>query len=179
MVPVAAPTRHTSALHATTVGARDDANISTCALESPPSPSSLCHRAWVTKSGGLLAGARGGGSGSSPSLRRKEEAGDRLCRGDHRAEDHGSAALFLIAPMKDTERRDLLEVLEDRYDHSSTVITSQVPTKTWHEMLADPAIADAICDRLVHNAHVLTLRGRSMRRKKGLAPTDSSDNPTT
>lgn len=85
---------------------------------------------------------------------------------------------FLIAPMKDTERRDLLEVLEDRYDHSSTVITSQVPTKTWHEMLADPTIADAICDRLVHNAHVLTLRGQSMRRKKGLAPSDISDTPT-
>lgn len=85
---------------------------------------------------------------------------------------------FLIAPMKDTERRDLLEVLEDRYDHSSTVITSQVPTKSWHEMLSDPTIADAICDRLVHNAHVLTMRGPSMRRKKGLAPTDSSDTPT-
>ena len=80
---------------------------------------------------------------------------------------------FLIAPMKDTERRDLLEVLEDRYDHSSTIITSQVPTKTWHEMLTDPTIADAICDRLVHNAHVLTLRGQSMRRKKGLAPQDT------
>ena len=65
---------------------------------------------------------------------------------------------FLIAPMKDTERRDLLEVLEDRYDRSSTVITTQVPTKTWHEMLADPTIADAICDRLVHNAHVLALK---------------------
>jgi DNA replication protein DnaC len=86
---------------------------------------------------------------------------------------------FLIAPMKDTERRDLLEVLEDRYDHSSTIITSQVPTKTWHEMLSDPTIADAICDRLVHNAHVLTLRGQSMRRKKGLAPSDISDTPTT
>lgn len=79
---------------------------------------------------------------------------------------------FLIAPMKDTERRDLLEVLEDRYDHSSTIITSQVPTKSWHEMLSDPTIADAICDRLVHNAHVLTLKGQSMRRKKGLASKD-------
>lgn len=81
---------------------------------------------------------------------------------------------FLIAPMKDSERRDLLEVLEDRYDHSATIITSQVPTKTWHEMLSDPTIADAICDRLVHNAHVLTLRGPSMRKKKGLTPTDST-----
>ena len=75
---------------------------------------------------------------------------------------------FLIAPLKDTERRDLLEVLEDRYGRSSTVITSQVHTKSWHEMLADPTIADAICDRLVHNAHVLTLRGQSMRRQKAL-----------
>lgn len=81
---------------------------------------------------------------------------------------------FLIAPMKDTERRDLLEVLEDRYDHSSTVITSQVPPKTWHEMLADPTIADAICDRLVHNAHVLWLKGPSMRKNKSLDSKDSS-----
>jgi DNA replication protein DnaC len=86
---------------------------------------------------------------------------------------------FLIAPMKDTERRDLLEVLEDRYDHSSTIITSQVPTKTWHEMLSDPTIADAICDRLVHNAHLLTLRGQSMRRKKGLGSKDTTDSTST
>jgi DNA replication protein DnaC len=75
---------------------------------------------------------------------------------------------FLIAPLKDTERRDLLEILEDRYDRSSTVITTQVPTKSWHEMLADPTIADAICDRLVHNAHLLVLKGTSLRKKKGL-----------
>jgi len=77
---------------------------------------------------------------------------------------------FLLAPMKDTERRDLLEVLEDRYERASTVITSQVPTKTWHTALNDPTIADAICDRLVHNAHVVELRGPSMRKKKGLTP---------
>lgn len=75
---------------------------------------------------------------------------------------------LLIAPLKDTERRDLLEVLEDRYDQRSTVVTSQAPTKTWHEMLADPTVADAICDRLVHNAHVLSLKGPSIRKKKGL-----------
>lgn len=75
---------------------------------------------------------------------------------------------FLIAPLKDTERRDLLEVLEDRYDKSSTVITTQLPTKSWHDALVDPTIADAICDRLVHNAHVVTLRGPSIRQKKGL-----------
>jgi DNA replication protein DnaC len=75
---------------------------------------------------------------------------------------------FLLAPMTDSEKRDLLEVLEDRYDRSSTVLTSQLPTKTWHDALGDPTIADAICDRLVHNAHVLALRGPSMRRKKAL-----------
>jgi len=75
---------------------------------------------------------------------------------------------FLIAPMKDSERRDLLEVLEDRYDRSSTVITSQVPTKNWHEMIGDPTIADAICDRLVHNAHAIALKGPSIRKKKGI-----------
>jgi len=75
---------------------------------------------------------------------------------------------FLIAPLKDQERRDLLEVLEDRYDRGSTVITTQVPTKTWHEALGDPTIADAICDRIIHNAHVVSLRGPSMRKRKGV-----------
>jgi DNA replication protein DnaC len=77
---------------------------------------------------------------------------------------------FLLNPMTESERRDLLEVVEDRYDRTSTVITSQMPTKTWHEALGDPTIADAICDRLVHNAHVLKLGGPSIRRKKALQP---------
>jgi DNA replication protein DnaC len=75
---------------------------------------------------------------------------------------------LLIGPLKDAERRDLLEVLEDRYGRCSTVITSQLPTKSWHEAFGDPTIADAICDRLVHNAHVVALRGPSMRKKKGI-----------
>jgi DNA replication protein DnaC len=78
---------------------------------------------------------------------------------------------FLLTPLKESERRDLLEVLEDRYDKSSTIITSQVLTKNWHEMLADPTIADAICDRVVHNAHVVSLRGPSLRKQKGTAST--------
>ena len=81
---------------------------------------------------------------------------------------------FLLNPMTETERRDLLEVIEDRYDKSSTVITTQVPTKSWHEALNDPTIADAICDRLVHNAHVLKLGGPSIRRKKALQPETST-----
>lgn len=75
---------------------------------------------------------------------------------------------FLIAPLSDLERRDLLEILEDRYDHSSTIIATQVPTKNWHALLSDPTIADAICDRLVHNAHVVALKGQSLREQKGL-----------
>jgi DNA replication protein DnaC len=70
----------------------------------------------------------------------------------------------LLAKLARTE----VLVLDDRYDRSSTVITTQVPTKSWHEMLADPTIADAICDRLVHNAQVLALKGTSIRKKKGL-----------
>jgi len=71
---------------------------------------------------------------------------------------------LLLNPMTDTERRDLLEVIEDRYDRTSTVVTTQMPTKTWHEALGDPTIADAICDRLVHNAHHINLEGDSMRK---------------
>jgi DNA replication protein DnaC len=73
---------------------------------------------------------------------------------------------FLIAPLKDTEH-DLLEVLEDRYGVSSTIVTSEVPTQNGHEILVDPTIADAICDRLVHNANVIALKGPSGREKKG------------
>lgn len=75
---------------------------------------------------------------------------------------------FLLNPMNDVERRDLLEVIEDRYDRTSTVVTTQLLTKSWHEALTDPTIADAICDRLVHNAHVFKLGGPSIRRKKAL-----------
>jgi DNA replication protein DnaC len=82
---------------------------------------------------------------------------------------------LLIAPLKDGERRDLLEVLEDRYDQRSTVVTSQVPTKSWHEMLADPTVADAICDRLVHNSHVLSLKGPSIRKLKGLGEKNTEE----
>lgn len=75
---------------------------------------------------------------------------------------------FLISPLKDAERRDLLEILEDRYGKSSTVITSQLFTKKWHEALSDPTLADAICDRVVHNAHVLALKGPSIRQRNGM-----------
>jgi DNA replication protein DnaC len=77
---------------------------------------------------------------------------------------------WAMAPVKDQERRDLLEVLEDRYGTRSTVITSQLPTARWHDHLGDPTHADAICDRLLHNAHRLVLKGPS-RRKEDDSPT--------
>lgn len=70
---------------------------------------------------------------------------------------------WLLAPLKDPERRDLLEVIEDRYDRSSTLIATQLPLKSWHEAIGEASLADAICDRLVHGAHAITLKGPSMR----------------
>jgi DNA replication protein DnaC len=84
---------------------------------------------------------------------------------------------FLIGPLKDQERRDLVEILEDRYGKSSTVVTTQVPTKNWHEKLGDPTMADAICDRVIHNAHVIAIRGPSIREKKGMLTNPAQ--PTT
>lgn len=64
------------------------------------------------------------------------------------------------------QRHDLLEILEDRHGLRSTLITSQVPVKHWHDIIADPTLADAILDRLVHNAYKLVLNGESMRKKQ-------------
>jgi len=69
-----------------------------------------------------------------------------------------------LAPLKEMERRDLLEIVEDRYGHRSTIITSQLPISHWHQHLGDPTLADAICDRLLHNAHRIVLQGPSRRR---------------
>ncbi|MGA7144738.1 MAG: IS21-like element helper ATPase IstB [Desulfobacterales bacterium] len=64
------------------------------------------------------------------------------------------------------QRHDLLEILEDRHGLRSTLITSQLPVKHWHDIIADPTLADAILDRLVHNAYKLVLDGDSMRKKQ-------------
>ncbi len=69
-----------------------------------------------------------------------------------------------LAPPKDMERRDLLEIMEDRYDLRSTIWTSQLPIDTWHDHMGDPTVADAICDRLLHNAHRIVLKGSSRRK---------------
>lgn len=71
-----------------------------------------------------------------------------------------------LAPPRDQERRDLLELLEDRYGQRSTIMSSQLATKQWHEHLADQTLADAILDRLLHNAHKITLKGPSRRKEK-------------
>ena len=73
-----------------------------------------------------------------------------------------------LAPLTETERRDLLEVIEDRTESTSTLITSQLPTDRWHDHIGDPTIADAIMDRLIHNAHRIQLKGGSMRKKQKL-----------
>jgi len=69
-----------------------------------------------------------------------------------------------LANLTPDQGRDLLEILDDRHGRGSTIVTSQVDVKHWHEMIANPTVADAILDRLVHNAHRLSLTGESMRK---------------
>ncbi len=77
---------------------------------------------------------------------------------------------FAMAPLKDNERRDFLEVCDDRYQRRSMILTSQVPVAHWHEQIGDPTIADSILDRLLHNAYRIELKGESMRKKLGRKP---------
>jgi DNA replication protein DnaC len=79
-----------------------------------------------------------------------------------------------LAPLGDRERRDLLELVEERAGRRATLVTSQLPIEHWHEMIGDATFGDAILDRLVHHAHRLTLTGGSLRR---LAPTTKSPTP--
>ena len=74
---------------------------------------------------------------------------------------------WAMAPLADSERRDFLEVCEDRYQKRSMILTSQLPVAQWHERIGDPTLADSILDRLVHNAHHIEMRGESMRKKRG------------
>lgn len=101
-----------------------------------------------------LAVARGDGS--------YERVLSRLARLDLLAIDD-----WLLAPLRDGERRDLIEVVEDRSERASTLIASQLPAKDWHAVIGDPNLADAICDRLLHNAHRIELKGPSIRRTTG------------
>jgi DNA replication protein DnaC len=77
-----------------------------------------------------------------------------------------------LAALSDENRRDLLELLEDRHERRATMVTSQLPVEHWHEALGDPTLADAILDRLVHNAYKIALHGDSLRKRsaKGAPP---------
>jgi DNA replication protein DnaC len=72
---------------------------------------------------------------------------------------------FGIKPLGKGEKHDLLEIIEDRHELHSTLITSQLPIAHWHEYLGEPTVADALLDRLLHNSHRIELKGDSMRKK--------------
>lgn len=93
--------------------------------------------------------------GSYPKLMNRLQKTDLLA-----IDDYG------LAPLSQIERRDLLEVIEDRTGRRATLVTSQLPFEHWHDVIGDATFADAILDRLVHHAHRITLTGASMRRKK-------------
>jgi DNA replication protein DnaC len=120
----------------------------TCGL--PPGHSTRYYR--FSRVLGELAHARS--DGSYPKLLEKLARTQLLIIDD-----------FGLSPLSDNERRDLLEVLEDRYGRRSTLVTSQLPLEHWHAVAGDTTFADAIMDRLIHSAHRITLKGASMRRK--------------
>lgn len=84
---------------------------------------------------------------------------------------------LLISPLSREDQRELLEIVEERYDRKATIVTSQLPVKAWYDAMQDPTLADAILDRLVHNAYKLELKGESMRRKR--SSLDQKTGPVT
>lgn len=78
--------------------------------------------------------------------------------------------------LTDQHRLDLLEIFEERYRRKSTLITAQLPVAKWHEMIGEPTIADAILDRIIHNAHRIPLQGDSMRKQKTPALLTGNEN---
>jgi DNA replication protein DnaC len=84
---------------------------------------------------------------------------------------------LLLSPITRDEQKELLEVIEDRYGRRSTIVTSQLPIKSWHDAMQDPTMADAILDRLVHNGHKIKLEGDSMR--KNHSSLDRETRPVT
>lgn len=82
-----------------------------------------------------------------------------------------------IGAFNDAARRDFLEIFEDRQGIRSTIIATQLPTEAWHKYIGDPTIADAICDRVIHNAHNIKMKGGSMRKElSSLTQTEQSNN---
>jgi DNA replication protein DnaC len=84
---------------------------------------------------------------------------------------------WLLSPIKESERRDLLELFEERYERGSTLLTSQLPVSAWHDAFDEPTHADAICDRIVHGAHRVELKGPSMRQLRAPAVTTNTKMP--
>jgi DNA replication protein DnaC len=82
---------------------------------------------------------------------------------------------WAMAKLTGEQRRDLMEVIDDRHQRASTILATQVPIERWHDMIGDPTYADAILDRLVHNAYRIELRGESMRRHSKAASDDEKD----
>ncbi len=76
--------------------------------------------------------------------------------------------------LNSSQRRDLMEIVEDRYEAGSTLITSQLPIDTWHDVIGEPTFADAILDRLIHNAYRVKLDGQSMRKTKTVDETPAN-----
>jgi hypothetical protein len=85
-------------------------------------------------------------------------------RSDYAATLPSALSCFEPDRLTASQRRDLMEIIEDRYGRGSTLITSQLPVEAWHEVIGDPTFADAILDRLVHNAYRFALEGPSMRK---------------
>ncbi len=84
-----------------------------------------------------------------------------------------------LRPLIPEQAADLLEVIEDRGQRRSTIVTSQLPIAHWHEVLGDPTIADAILDRLTHNAHRIEMRGDSLRRRRPESDKTAPEDPET
>ena len=82
-----------------------------------------------------------------------------------------------ITPLTAEQRRDLLEIVDDRHGRASTIVTSQLPVAHWHEHIGNPTIADAVLDRLVHTAHRIELKGESLRKLRATKP-EKFDEPT-
>jgi DNA replication protein DnaC len=106
------------------------------------------------------------GDGSYPRLLRQLAGFDLLVLDD-----------WGLAPLTPAQSRDLLDILDDRCETHATLVASQVPPDHWHALLADPTIADAILDRLIHTAHILLLKGDSLR--KASVPLRSADGSAT
>ncbi|WP_234889929.1 ATP-binding protein, partial [Agrobacterium vitis] len=111
----------------------------------------------ITKNGRSSARVHRGNTSTAPSCQlRPVNRGVQLLVLD----DWGTHTL------NDRQRLDLLEIFEERYRRKSTLITAQLPVAAWHEMIGEATLADAILDRIVHNAHRITLEGDSMRKRK-------------